>query len=55
MERISKREFELHLKDLRWLDLSGLGELHGISEDDEEATIGGGVRYTDLAQTGSIS
>ena len=44
-------KFEHHLKDRRWLDLSGLDELQGISEDDEAVTIGGGVRYTDLVRS----
>jgi xanthine dehydrogenase small subunit len=44
-------KFEHHLKDRRWLDLSGLDELQAISEDDEAVTIGGGVRYTDLVRS----
>jgi carbon-monoxide dehydrogenase small subunit/xanthine dehydrogenase small subunit len=47
-------QFEHHLKDRRWLDLSGLDELQGISEDHEAVTIGGGVRYTDLAHSMAV-
>jgi xanthine dehydrogenase FAD-binding subunit len=47
-------KFEHHLKDRRWLDLSGLDELQGIGEDDQAVTIGGGVRYTDLVRSAPV-
>jgi xanthine dehydrogenase small subunit len=47
-------EFEHHLKDRRWLDLSGLGELKEIGDDDGAVTIGGGVSYTDLARSAVV-
>jgi xanthine dehydrogenase small subunit len=47
-------KFEHHLKDRRWLDLSGLDELRGIREDDEALTVGGGVRYADLVRSTAV-
>ena len=47
-------KFEHHLKDRRWLDLSGLDELQGISQDDEAVSIGGGVRHTDLIRSACV-
>jgi xanthine dehydrogenase small subunit len=47
-------KFEHHLKERRWLDLSGLDELQAIAEDDEAITVGGGVRYTDLVRSAPV-
>ncbi len=47
-------KFEHHLKERRWLDLSAVGEIKHIHEDDDILTIGGGVSHTDLIQSTAI-
>jgi xanthine dehydrogenase iron-sulfur cluster and FAD-binding subunit A len=47
-------QYEHHMGEQRWLDLSGLDELGHIHEDDDFVIIGGGVSYTELNRSAAV-
>ncbi len=48
-------KYENHLRQYRWLDLSGLEELQAIDEDGDALFIGAGARYSALLESAAVS